>query len=78
MSDSLEENCGSLRFVCCLVTFPTDLGAALSDNCENTQSSCALLAATEVSTAGFDHHVDRGDRASRAAETHSQWIHYPV
>lgn len=32
----------------------------MSDNHENTQTSCSLLVATEVSTAGFDHRVDGG------------------
>lgn len=62
-------------------TFPTGRGATLSDNCENTHSSCALLAAPEVSTAGFDHCVDgsaASDGASRAADTRSRGIHYPV
>ncbi len=61
--------------------FPKGGGTKQSDNCKNTQYSCALLAATEVSTSGFDHHGDGGaesDRASRAMETHSQGNHYPV
>lgn len=48
---------------------------------KNTRYSCALSAATEVSTSGFDHQDDGGaesDRASRAMETDSQGDHYPV
>lgn len=61
--------------------FPEGYGTVQSDNCKNTQYSCALLAATELSTSGFDHHVDgdtKSDRASRAMETASRGIHYPV
>lgn len=52
-----------------------------SDNCKNTVYSRALLAATEVSTSGFDHHGDgsaQSDRASGAIETASRGNHYPV
>ena len=52
-----------------------------SDNCKNTRYSCALSAATEVSTSGFDHRDDGGaesDRPSRATETDSQGDHYTV
>ncbi len=61
--------------------FPKGCGTEQSDNCKNTQYSCALLAATEVSTSGFDHHGDgsaESDRASRAMETDSRGNHYPV
>ncbi len=61
--------------------FPQGYGTEQSDKCKNTQYSCALFAATEVSTSGFDHHGDGGaesDRASRAMETDSQGNHYPV
>lgn len=61
--------------------FPKGCGTPQSDNCKNTQYSCALLAETEARTSGFDHHVDGGaqsDRASRELKTASQGIHYPV
>lgn len=61
--------------------FPEGYGTEQSDNCKNTWYSCALLAATEVSTSGFDHHGDGGtesDGASRAIEADSQGNHYPV
>lgn len=61
--------------------FPSGYGTEQSDNCKNTQYSCSLLAATEMSTSGFDHHGDGGAesyRASGVMETHSQGNHYPV
>ena len=61
--------------------FPKGCGTEQSDNCKNTRYSCALLAGTEVSTSGFDHHGDGGaesDRASGAMETDSQGNHYRV
>lgn len=61
--------------------FPKGCGTATSDNCKNSECSCALLAATAVSTSGFDHHADGGaesDRANRAMETASQGNHYRV
>lgn len=51
---------------------PKGYGTEQSDNCKNTEYSCALLAATAVCTSGFDHHGDGGagsDRACRAMET---------
>lgn len=45
---------------------PKGYGTEQSDNCKNTEYSCALC------TSGFDHHGDGGagsDRACRAMET---------
>lgn len=61
--------------------FPEGCGTATSDNCKNSECSCALLAAAAVSTSGFDHNADGGaesDRANRAMETASQGNHYRV
>ena len=58
---------------------PEGCGTEQSDNYK--QCSCTLLAATEVSTSGFDHHGDNGagsDRASGALKTDSPGNHYPV
>lgn len=43
-----------------IVRFPKGYVTEQSDNCGNTQYSCALLATTNVSTSGFDHHGDGG------------------
>lgn len=61
--------------------FPQGCATATSDNCKNSECGCALLAATAVSTSGFDQHADggaRSDRANRAMETASQGNHYRV
>lgn len=80
-----KKSCGVFLGLSDVVTvhrrFPKGYGTEQSDNCKNNQYSCALLAAAEVSTSGFDHHGDGGaesDRASRAMETYSQGNHYPV
>lgn len=61
--------------------FPKGCGTEQSDNCKNTEYSCALLVARETSTSGFDHHGDgsaESDRASRAMDSYSQGNHYSV
>lgn len=60
---------GSSIVVAAQSRFPEGFGAERGDKCKNTRYSCALLAATEVSTSGFDHHGDGGTESDRASRS---------